>query len=785
MSTAGAIKAGRAFVELFADKSPMIRVLNQTSKEFGRWGKNLATMGASLAAGGFGVGAGIVALVKSFADAGSQIDDVSQRTGVAVESLGELQYAAVQNGSSLEDLEGGFKNLGKFIVSVAEGNKEATGTLDTLGVSLSQLKGLSPDKQFELLADKIASISNPAVKASMAMKVFGKSGLQLLPLLDQGSAGIAEFRAEAQRLGLVMSKDEVTAAAAAGDAFDKMFAAIRAVTNTVGAAFAPILTTAADAIIDFSKNAAEWIRENKGLATTIAAVVAGALALGAGLAVIGVASSTIGAGIGLLTGTFTKLASTILSVPGMLKGVFSVVTAIPGIIASVFTAGAGIISGIFGVVTAIPGLIIGAFSAIGGIVATVGGALAGIAAPVAIAVAVIAGVALAVTAAVYAFPYISSAATKAASVISGVFASVKAAVSPVIAGIQSVVSGVLSFIGGIPGIISGKFSILGTILAGVASHFKPMIMAGRFVIDTVMSIPTMLKSAFGGLSSLFGGLSGMVGNVFSVISGAFNSLPSAMSVVQGLLGSIGGLFGYLQGAGSSAMGMISDAFNGVMEDLMGLYSIAKIVIGGIVAALGKGDITTAWNIITTALEVGWLEAVGRIKSAWSTLSDYLMGAIEVPLRAITIRLAEFAKAVEALSGIDIGKGALKGLDDSLKERKRAREQRANAGPQTNPALEDAKMRLGALLVQAHAPAAASDGIGAPKKKKTGGVDPLDDISLRNRTIKTAGTFNAFGVAGLGVNNTQERTAKATEATAKHTKDTATKIAKLKPLAFGT
>ena len=82
----------------------------------------------------------------------------------------------------------------KFLVEAAQGSKGAGDTLSKLGLRLSDLGRLSPDQQFELLADRISKIQDPAIRAATAMEVFGKTGTSLLPLMQDGAKGIEALK---------------------------------------------------------------------------------------------------------------------------------------------------------------------------------------------------------------------------------------------------------------------------------------------------------------------------------------------------------------------------------------------------------------------------------------------------------------------------------------------------------------------------------------------------------------------------------------------------------------
>lgn len=74
-----------------------------------------------------------------------------------------------------------------------------------------------------------------AERTALAMKIFGKSGSELVPLLGKGSAGIAELAAKANELGVVFSDDAVKAGGAFDDALKDVNSSIEGLRNALGA----------------------------------------------------------------------------------------------------------------------------------------------------------------------------------------------------------------------------------------------------------------------------------------------------------------------------------------------------------------------------------------------------------------------------------------------------------------------------------------------------------------------------------------------------------------------
>lgn len=215
-------------------------------------GKRVALLGAGIVTFAAAGVAALVPLAKAYADATGAIGDTASRTGISRERVQELGYAAQLTGSSAETLA---LALGKMNLAVGEatkGSKEFKEMFAGLQINLKNADGTfkSTDEQFDIFVNRISRIKDPALQAQAAVKIFGKSALELLPLIRSGNAGIAEMSAEARRLGVVLSEDAVGAGEEFGDTLDKLSFAFKGVSNTVLGALVPSLNKLASQLIE-------------------------------------------------------------------------------------------------------------------------------------------------------------------------------------------------------------------------------------------------------------------------------------------------------------------------------------------------------------------------------------------------------------------------------------------------------------------------------------------------------------------------------------------------------
>jgi lambda family phage tail tape measure protein len=180
---------------------------------------------------------GVVALAKSAIDLADDMRDLSQRTGVGVETLGQFKVAAELSGSSLEGVAKGLTFLNKNMVAAATGTEAAAAAFKTIGVATTEADGTlrSADKVFLDVADRFAQLRDGPEKAALAIKIFGKAGAELIPILNLGSK-------EIQRFGLGIGPDFADKADAFNDQLGLMKAQTTVLTVQIGSALLPVMS---------------------------------------------------------------------------------------------------------------------------------------------------------------------------------------------------------------------------------------------------------------------------------------------------------------------------------------------------------------------------------------------------------------------------------------------------------------------------------------------------------------------------------------------------------------
>jgi len=294
VAEARGIRAGRAFVELFADDSKLVAGLNRAAARLKAFGASVSAVGMKLATLGGAALAPMAIAARGFASAGGALFDMSKRTGVSAEALSTLGYAAQQSGAGIEDLEKGLRKMQRSISEAADGSKTAEETLAKLGLTTKNIVGLAPEEQFRLLADRLDGVIDPTTKAAMAMKLFGRGGTALLPMMAGGAAALDKWRAQAERLGVVMSTQDAAAADEFDDAMTDLWTSLKYGSHAVGAALTPMLKSLTERLTAVTATVRALVSANQALVVSSMKVAAGIATAGVALVglgkVVGVAS---------------------------------------------------------------------------------------------------------------------------------------------------------------------------------------------------------------------------------------------------------------------------------------------------------------------------------------------------------------------------------------------------------------------------------------------------------------------------------------------------------------
>lgn len=211
--------------------------------------QSLATIGAITAA----AAGTLFGLAKFTANAGDQAFKMSQKVGIGVEALQELQFAAELSDVSVEQFQMGLQILSRRVLDAQFGLMEAKRAFQALGLQTKDANGRlkSADTLLLEISERFRLMPDGVEKTVLAMELFGRSGAEMIPLLNQGSAAIGLLRQEARDLGIVLDEETARASEEFNDNITRLMASFKGLRNMVGVELIPVLNDLVLEVKDF------------------------------------------------------------------------------------------------------------------------------------------------------------------------------------------------------------------------------------------------------------------------------------------------------------------------------------------------------------------------------------------------------------------------------------------------------------------------------------------------------------------------------------------------------
>lgn len=309
---AGAFTAGMTGAERQADKS--LSAIEKRAYAFGRTVGTAIKTGAVIATAAL---TSVAVAVGQAIDRADEMRDLSIRTGIATERLSEYAYAAKQTGTDIEGLSRGLKLLAKNAAEAADAGSGKGKLFEALGINVKDAEGNL--KQLDVLlpevADKFKALEDGTTKAALAQELFGKSGLDLIEFLNQGSAGLDKAAEKAKALGIIISTDTANAADEFNDKLADLKAATEGFALQLAAKLLPQLIELVDKVNLFVGNGENAAKVTTGLSSAMEflgkafgiADRVGGLFITSLNTIIGLMASATVTAQGLLTLDFSKI----------------------------------------------------------------------------------------------------------------------------------------------------------------------------------------------------------------------------------------------------------------------------------------------------------------------------------------------------------------------------------------------------------------------------------------------------------------------------------------------
>lgn len=188
-----------------SDMGRVAQIAEDNAKKIDR---AFGVVGTSLKALGAGAAAGLTLdsikkRIEGVIESAANLQQLSERTGAAVESLSGLASVAKLSNTDTDALAAGLQKLSRSMIDAQNGGAANIAAFKALGISVNELKGLKPDEAFKLIADRMADFADGAGKTAVAQQLLGKAGANLLPVMhDLAEVGELQVKTTAEQARL-------------------------------------------------------------------------------------------------------------------------------------------------------------------------------------------------------------------------------------------------------------------------------------------------------------------------------------------------------------------------------------------------------------------------------------------------------------------------------------------------------------------------------------------------------------------------------------------------------
>lgn len=288
---AGKSVVGALRVTLGLDSAQFQTGLKNAQTGLQRFGAMARTAALAVTTAMVTAGGAIGLAMKKLIGEADNMSKMAQSIGIPIDQLSKLNYAADLSGVSLDKLGVGVKRLSMGLLDMAQGGTSgAAKAMQALGISAKDAEGkIRPTTAvMEDLADRFSKMPDGAQKTALAMQVFGKSGADLIPMLNSGADGLRAMYDEAEQLGIVLDEQTGKAAEAFNDNLTRLGKVKDGIITQITAAMLPALLSMSEAMVGAANNASAMKTVGEALAWTLRALISAAAYVGS--AFIGVAS---------------------------------------------------------------------------------------------------------------------------------------------------------------------------------------------------------------------------------------------------------------------------------------------------------------------------------------------------------------------------------------------------------------------------------------------------------------------------------------------------------------
>jgi hypothetical protein len=279
--------------------------------------------------------AAIMSLVGIFTALGRGARDLdaagkaSQRLGMSMETFQALSQVANEAGSSMAQMSTLLTFMNRNLGGLTAGSASAQKAFAGIGLTLADLQNLSPERQFELISQRIMALPTVAERTAAAIAIFGRAGAQAMGLIANVASGaVSEVKTLQKQLGISLTREQEVGIQRMNDAIGRMSMVFQGFINQFLAELAPAITTVANLFVKFfAENTAGFNMAKslaEGFALRLRLVVGAVTAITGGFQVL---SAFVGV---FIQGALEAFSAVTEAIGNMLSAMADAAEALPG-----------------------------------------------------------------------------------------------------------------------------------------------------------------------------------------------------------------------------------------------------------------------------------------------------------------------------------------------------------------------------------------------------------------------------------------------------------------------
>ena len=239
-----------------------IKALDKTKGAFASAARGIKAVGSAIfsmktALAGVVGAVGLGLLIRQSIQTTDALAKTASKIGTTTEELSKLRYAADLTGVSATTMDMALQRFTRRTAEAAKGTGEAKAALKELGLDAKALVNMPLSERMLALSDAFSEARPEAEKLALAFKLFDSEGAALVNTLALGKDGLNAMFAEAETLGVVMSKLAADNVQKANDALTRLFTLFRGIKDQIVAALAPVIERLSTKILGALKEAIE------------------------------------------------------------------------------------------------------------------------------------------------------------------------------------------------------------------------------------------------------------------------------------------------------------------------------------------------------------------------------------------------------------------------------------------------------------------------------------------------------------------------------------------------